>query len=273
MKTLSLCHAGRIFGVMNALLAISLTVLSFRYVQPKDCYRECGASQGMPCLGGGCRFGEQKAGWPLPAFVDDPGGGSPTSGWGLLGPEDPPLLVPIILDVLFYSAILWLAFYLIQLVRSQALHLRLIATMLPLNIFLATSVWIFYLFFGYYAPIGRGHSSSVYVDTPTSTIAISGFSPIVSIPLEELIGNYGEPDYLWLDPENTTGKPTIRMVLYWDSIGMFVELPQIANKTYVVQKKIGVERIVFFNEQEIVGIDGRPLKAKKSWKGYGAYQP
>lgn len=104
MKTAPFVPPGRgryILVVVNLLLTIGLTLLSFRYVQPKDCYRHCGAEEGIPCLPGGCGFGEQKAGWPLPVFVDDPGGGSPTGGWGLLGPEDPPLIMPMLLTVLF----------------------------------------------------------------------------------------------------------------------------------------------------------------------------
>lgn len=115
----------------------------------------------------GCRFGEQKAGWPVSAFVDDPGGGSPTGGWGLLGPEDPPLLVPIILDVLFYSAVLWLAFYLIQLIRSQALPLKLIVTTLPLNVFLAACLWFTFFVFGHFGPfdiVGRGRMAIISHD-------------------------------------------------------------------------------------------------------------
>lgn len=44
---------------------------------------------------------EQRAGFPLPVLVDDPGGGSPTNGWGILGPEDFLNPVTFILDTLF----------------------------------------------------------------------------------------------------------------------------------------------------------------------------
>ena len=265
---------GCIIGIVNALLAIGITVASFRYIQPKDCYRLCGSLDGTTCPAGACRFGEQKAGWPLPAFVDAPGGGSPTGGWGILGPEDPPLLVPIILDTLFYSLLLWLALYGIQFIRGQVLSLKLIATTLTLNAFLAATLWIFYLFFGYYAPIGRGHGVSVYVDTPTSIVSVMGFSPIVSIPLGELIEKYGEPDYVRLGSDDKTEAPTIRMALYWDSIGMFVGLPQRTGKIYTVNKTTDIEMILFFNGQSYLGISGKPLDGKKiPWRGYDTYQP
>jgi len=100
-----------IFGFLNAVLTLGLTVLSFWYVQPLDCYRFCGPLDGTPCPAGACRFGEQKAGWPFPAFVDAPSGGSPTGGWGMIGPEDIPIPGPLILDVLFYGLLLWFALY------------------------------------------------------------------------------------------------------------------------------------------------------------------
>jgi len=134
--------------IVNAFLAIGLTVLSFQYVQPKNCYRFCGGEQ-LPCPTGSCRFGEQKAGWPFPAFVDNPGGGSPTGGWGLLGPEDPPLGIPMILNVLFYSVELWMVIYVIQFLRHQVISPKLFFVSLPLNALMAVSLWFFYYIFAY----------------------------------------------------------------------------------------------------------------------------
>jgi hypothetical protein len=274
---LSLNHRGYIMGVLNALVAIGLTILSFRYIQPADCFLLCGASDGTPCPPGACRFGEQKAGWPFPVFVDAPGGGSPTGGWGMLGPEDLPIPGPLLLDVLFYSTLLWLAFYLIQRVRSQAFSLKFTIATLPLNVVLAASLWFFYMVFGYYAPIGRGHGGSVYVDTPTSTYSATAFYPIVSIPLDELVENYGEPHDLWLLSSDTSKAPSTQLVLHWDTIGMFVELPEISKETYLVKKTTRIELIIFFNERDagpVLGIAGKPLGTQKiRWKGYGNYQP
>ena len=101
-----------------------------------------------------------------------------------------------------------------------------------------------------------------------------GFSPIVPIPLGELFDKYGDPDFVRLGRDLTTEAPAIRMALYWDSIGMFVELPQIANKRYVIDKTTNVEMIIFFNEQPYLGISGKPLEEEKiPWQGYGSYQP
>jgi hypothetical protein len=227
----------------------------------------------MACPAGACRIGEQKAGWPFPVFVDA-GGSSPVGGWGMLGPEDLPLPGALILDVLFYSLLLWLALYILHLIRRRALPLKLIVVTLPFNIFLAVSLWFFYMLFANYAPIGRGHMTGIYMDTPTDTFAVERFSPIVSIPLDELVEIYGELDDVWLSPDGSSKVPTTQMVLYWDSIGMFVELPEIANKSYVVKKTTNVVMIIFFNEGQVLRIAGKPLGTEKvHWNGYGAYEP
>jgi hypothetical protein len=132
--------------IVNTFLAIGLTVISFQYVQPKDCYDFCAWS---PCPTGHCRYGEQKAGWPIPVFVDDPGGGSPTTGWGVLGPEDPPLGMPMVKNVLFYSLLVWIVLLLIQFFRYQTLPLRLFLMSMPLNAFLAVLLWNFYFIVGF----------------------------------------------------------------------------------------------------------------------------
>jgi len=281
MKTTPFFPLGRrryIPVVVNLLLTLGLAVLSFRYVQPKDCYRLCGAEEGMPCLPGGCRFGEQKAGWPIPVFVDDPGGGSPTDGWGLLGPEDPPLVMPLLLTVLFYSILVWLVIFIIGLIQGQRLDLKLILLALPMNLVLAAFLWSFGWTAGF--DIGRGHRDQVDVASPTFAYPAMGFSPTVSIPLEELIGNYGDPDYVWFISAGPTEATTTGMLLYWNSINMFVELPQTANKTYTVHKRTGIEVIIFFVDgqdvtaQNMTVVEGKPLSREKfAWRGYGNYQP
>jgi len=272
LSSFSLDRQGCIIGILNALLAIGLTVLSFRYVQPKDCYRAWGGSEGIPYPAGACSFGKQKGGWPWPAFVDSPGGGSPTSGWGLLGPEDPPDFVPLLLDVLFYSLIVWLALYIIQFVRRRTVPLRLIITTLPLNFFLVIFLCIFFWSFG--SPIGRGRSVQVYLDTPTGRGAGLAFLPTVSIPLEELIENYGAPDDVWLTSEGSAEKPETRIMLHWASIGMFVQLAEMASETDPVKKTTEVGMIIFPYEEPVIALDGKPLGEKKiPWTGYGSYQP
>jgi len=229
MKTTPFIPLGRrryILVIVN-LLAIGLTVLSFLYVQPKDCYRFCGGEQ-LPCPTGSCRFGEQKAGWPIPVFVDYPGGGSPSGGWRMLGPEDPPIPMPMILDVLFYSILVWLAVFIIGLIQRQMLDPKLILLSLPITAFLGVFLWMFYLIFGFtvgFDLISRGHGEGVYVNSPTSTYPAMGFSPTVSIPLEELIENFGDPDDVWFVSAAPTKDNTTSMLLYWNSIDMFVELP------------------------------------------------
>lgn len=139
-------HGGYSFGIVNALLAIGLALLSLTYVRPRDCSRLCEPPE--PLLCGTCEIGEQKAGWPLPFFVDMPGGGSPVSGWGRLGPEDLPNPVTFILDVLFYSILLWPISYILQVVRGKKFPLGLIVLALPLTAILAAFLWLIYILFG-----------------------------------------------------------------------------------------------------------------------------
>lgn len=265
--------------IVNAFLAIGLTVISFQYVQPKNCYYFCDVSYGLPCTKGSCAFGDQKAGWPIPAFVDAPGGGSPTGGWGLLGPEDLPLGIPMIQDVLFYSILIWIVLYVIQFFSHQVLSLKLILLSLPLNAFLGASLWVFYLIFTFtmgFQGIGRGHREPVYVKT-SKDIDIHtamGFAPDVSIPLDEVIEYYGEPDYVWFTSDSTTESTRTELLLYWNSVKMFVELPQIANKTYPVHGKTEIEMIIFHDDQDVITVAEKQMSEEKTaWTGYGHYQP
>ena len=152
MKTTPLFLFGRgqfILVVVNLLLTLMLTVLSFRYVQPKDCYHFCDVEEGLPCPAGSCRVGEQKAGWPIPVFVDAPSPSSPLLESGILGVDDYPDPVWMLLDVLFYSVLVWLAVFIIGLIRGQRLDPKLILLSLPMNIALAVLLWVRYFSTGY----------------------------------------------------------------------------------------------------------------------------
>jgi hypothetical protein len=108
-------HSLGAYVLMSAsvLLAISITIASLSYVRPLNCQRFCADPESVPCPPGACRNGEQRSGFPLPVFIDNGGGSSPTGGWGKLGPEDLPNPLAFIIDVLFYSALFWLAWRLI----------------------------------------------------------------------------------------------------------------------------------------------------------------
>ena len=152
MKTTPLFSHGRgryILVVVNLLLTIGLTVLSFRYIQPKDCYRFCDVKEGVPCPAGSCRVGEQKAGWPIPVFVDAPSPSSPLLISGVLGVDDYPRPMPMLLDVLFYSFLVWLAVFIMGRIRGQMLNPKLIWLALPLNAALAVFLWVWYFSTGY----------------------------------------------------------------------------------------------------------------------------
>ena len=100
-----------IFAAFILLLSIGLTLLSLRFVRPVTCLEVCDTPEPSPCPPQACRFYEQRAGLPVPFLIDAPGGGSPTTGWGKLGPEDMPNPLTFLLDVLFYGALIWLVGY------------------------------------------------------------------------------------------------------------------------------------------------------------------
>jgi hypothetical protein len=141
---------GRYIPVMvNLVLTMVLTVLSFRYIQPEDCYRICDLEEGVSCPAGSCRVGEQKAGWPIPVFVDAPSPSSPLGISGVLGVEDLPRPMPMLLDVLFYCFLAWLVVFIAGLIQGQRLDSKLILRALPMNATLAVFLWVFYFSTGY----------------------------------------------------------------------------------------------------------------------------
>jgi hypothetical protein len=150
ITSLLLHDRGRyILIVMNVLLTMVLMVLSFGYVRPKDCYRFCDVEEGMPCPTGSCRVGEQKAGWPIPVFVDAPSPSSPLLISGILGVDDYPRPMSMLLDVLFYSFLVWLDIFIIGLIQGRMLDPKLILLTLPVNAVLAVFLWMFYFSTGY----------------------------------------------------------------------------------------------------------------------------
>jgi hypothetical protein len=263
--------------IVNAVLALGLTVLSFQYVQPKHCYNFCDPSYEIPCPKGSCYFGDQKAGWPIPVFVDYPGGGSPTGGWGMLGPEDPPLPLPMIANVLFYSILAWIVLYIVQFFRRQTFSAKLFLASLPLNVFLGACLWVFYLIFTFtlgFQVIGRGHRDSVYVETPRGIDSAMVFAPSVSIPLDEVIDYYGDPDTVWFTSGSSTQGRTTGMLLSWDAVPVFVELPPIAEETYPIHRNTRIERIIFYDDQDVMALAGHSIGEEKTiWTGYGNYRP
>lgn len=152
MKTIALFPQGKgryIPVMMNLLLTFVLTVLSFRYVQPKDCYRFCDVEEGLSCPAGSCRAGEPKAGWPIPVFMDALSPSSPLGIQGVLGVEELPHLMPMLLNVLFYSSVVWFAISIIGLIQRRRLDPKLILLALPMNAPLAILLWWFYFSTGY----------------------------------------------------------------------------------------------------------------------------
>jgi hypothetical protein len=137
-------HPALLYGGL-LLAGISLTLASLKFVRPNDCQRCCNPSLGIPCTQGACQQYEQRAGLPLPVLVDAPGGGSPTSGWCILGPEDMPNPLTFLLDVLFYGLVLWMIGSITLAVRQQT-PLNWLEVALPLAVIIPTLVAGFILY-------------------------------------------------------------------------------------------------------------------------------
>jgi len=133
-------------------LAVALTFFSQAFVRPVVCKSLCDAPPGAACPDATCRAGEQRAGLPLPYRIDDPGGSSPTGGWGVLGEEDLPNLFVFCLDALFYACFIWLLMYLFDAWRRRKSGHKpeLLAVVLPLALVLAEALGGYLL----YQPLG-----------------------------------------------------------------------------------------------------------------------
>jgi len=105
--------------------------------------------EGVPCPAGSCRVGEQKAGWPIPVFVDAPSPSSPLLESGILGVDDYPDPAAILLTVLFYSMLVWLVIYIIGLLQGQRVDPKLIRLSLLMNVLVAVVMWMHYFSTGY----------------------------------------------------------------------------------------------------------------------------
>ena len=100
------------------------------------------------------------------------------------------------------------------------------------------------------------------------------FAPTVSIPLDEVIEYYGEPDAVRFTSDSATENTTTGLLLYWDSVPMFVQLHPIADTTYPVDRMTKIEMIIFSDDQDVITVAGQPISEEKIvWTGYGNYQP
>lgn len=100
-------------------LAFGLTLASLMYLRPAECRTICDEPLQASCPEGSCRFGEQKAGFPL-SMVQDQTGSSPTGGWGRVDPSDSLLPRPFLLNMAFYAGLLGFAYLLARAAARRA---------------------------------------------------------------------------------------------------------------------------------------------------------
>ena len=119
-----------------------------------------------------------------------------------------------------------------------------------------------------------GYSVVVQVDRATSLVNATGFYPSVPISLEQIIEKYGEPDFVSIQADGPADSPTSRMSLYWDELKMAVEMPQIDNHIYVLERTTTPEMVLFLDEAQYIDSSDVPFgEYYKRWNGYGAYEP
>ena len=119
-----------------------------------------------------------------------------------------------------------------------------------------------------------GYSVVVQVDKATSIVNATGFYPSLPISLEQIIEKYGEPDFVSIQADGPEDAPTSRMSLYWDELKMTVEMPQIENHNYVLERTTTPEMVLFLDEAQYIESSEVPFgEYYKQWNGYGTYQP
>ena len=119
-----------------------------------------------------------------------------------------------------------------------------------------------------------GYSVVVQVDSRTRVVNATGFYPSVPISLGEIIEKYGEPDYVFLLADGTTEAPTSRISLYWDSLRMTVEMPEIDSNMYALAGTTTAEMVLFVDEAQYTDSNEISFgEYYKRWNGYGVYQP
>ena len=115
-----------------------------------------------------------------------------------------------------------------------------------------------------------GNRFNVQVTMETSLVSAIWFDPSVPIYLGDIIEKYGEPNYVTVDQDPTRN---LRLILYWNSIRMFVVVPEIHGETYDVRKTTAVEGIQFSDENVYRISDKGTNPYYQPWTGYGLYQP
>ena len=119
-----------------------------------------------------------------------------------------------------------------------------------------------------------GYSVVVQVDRATSIVNAAGFYPSIPISLEQIIEKYGEPDFVSIQADGPEDAPTSRMSLYWDELKMTVEMPQVDNQIYVLERTTTPEMVLFLDEAQYTDSSEVPFgEYYKQWNGYGSYQP
>lgn len=119
-----------------------------------------------------------------------------------------------------------------------------------------------------------GYSVVVQIDRATRIVNATGFYPSVPISLGEIIEKYGEPDFVSLQAEGSAEAPTSRLSLFWNTLKMTIEMPQIDSHIYALAVTGTAEMVIFLDDAQY--IDSNEIsfgEYYKPWNGYGTYLP
>lgn len=119
-----------------------------------------------------------------------------------------------------------------------------------------------------------GYSVVVQVDTATNVVSTTGFYPSVPITLGEIIEKYGKPDFVAWRATDTPEALASRISLFWDTLKMTVEMPEINSHLYALEKTTAAEMVLFLDETHYIDSSEVPFgEFYQHWNGYGTYQP
>jgi hypothetical protein len=116
----------------------------------------------------------------------------------------------------------------------------------------------------------------IIIGADPSTFIVDGivYYPGISISVGDVIKKYGNPNWIYVEPDGIPGATTVTMFLLWDSIKMRVDLPEmpdIGEQIYVVENTTEARKITYLDETSYSNpaTSGFP----QVWKGYGEYKP
>jgi len=103
-------------------------------------------------------------------------------------------------------------------------------------------------------------------------VAGIGFSPSSEITVHDVLGRFGEPDYILLTDMGLPEYPETGMSLYYERITTKIDLPAQDNFVYSVSPFTKIESIGYFDVDEYEAHKTCIFPYLLTWHGYGEYE-